>query len=97
MLAPPAHSCPARSANAGRNHLCLACPCCVCPRFCLIQHPAAEQRVLQELLRAGVPLGDLEGAAAALSRDLLGQLPYTTAVLQEAMRLYPAGVAASPR
>jgi cytochrome P450 len=73
--------------------------CCpvLCPRFCLIQHPAAEQRVLQELVTAGVPLGDLEGAAAALSRDLLGQLPYTTAVLQEAMRLYPAGVAASPR
>jgi hypothetical protein len=54
--------------------------------------------VLQELRSVGVPCnGDPTAAAAALSLDLLKQLPYCTAVLQEAMRMFPAGVMAASR
>lgn len=54
--------------------------------------------MLQELRSVGVPCnGDPTAAAAALSLDLLKQLPYCTAVLQEAMRMFPAGVMAASR
>lgn len=54
--------------------------------------------MLQELRAAGVPCnGDLAATKAALNMDMLRQLPYTTAVLHEAMRIFPAGVAATPR
>jgi len=54
--------------------------------------------VLEELSAAGVPCnGDLAAAQAALNMDMLKQLPMCTAVLHEAMRLFPAGVAATPR
>lgn len=67
-------------------------------RFLLIQNPEAEAKVLQELQSVGVPCdGDSGAAAAALSLDLLKQLPYCTAVLQEAMRMFPAGVMAASR
>jgi hypothetical protein len=68
------------------------------PRFLLTQNPDAEAKVLQELRDAGVPCdGDSSAAAALLSLELLKQLPYCTAVLQEAMRLFPAGVMAASR
>jgi hypothetical protein len=70
-------------------------------RYCLTQHPDVEAKVISELAVAGVPLGDLEGCSRLLleerGRSMLQQLPYLTAVLQEAMRMYPAGVAAAPR
>jgi hypothetical protein len=54
--------------------------------------------VLQELREAGVSCdGDSAVAAALLSLDLLKQLPYCTTVLQESMRLFPAGVMAASR
>jgi cytochrome P450 len=57
--------------------------------------------VVQELQGAGVPCnGDVAAAAAAVTLELAGSrasLPFCTAVLKEAMRMYPAGVAASPR
>lgn len=57
--------------------------------------------MLQELREAGLACdGDVEAAAAALTLDLVtksDQLPYCTAVLKEAMRMFPAGVAATPR
>jgi cytochrome P450 len=69
-----------------------------CCSYLLTQHPEAEQAVLQELQAAGLPCkGDLAAVQAALSMESLRQLPFTTAVLHEAMRLFPAGVAATPR
>ncbi|WIA39640.1 hypothetical protein OEZ86_005717 [Tetradesmus obliquus] len=66
--------------------------------YLLTQHPEAEQAVLQELVAAGLPCnGDLAAVTAALSMDSLRQLPFLIAVLHEAMRLFPAGVAATPR
>lgn len=41
--------------------------------------------------------GDPAAAAAVLSLDLIKALPYCTAVLQEAMRMFPAGVMAASR
>lgn len=69
-------------------------------RFLLIQHPDVEAKVMQELRSVGVPCnGDVAAAAACLSSsmDVLKQLPYCTAVLQESMRMFPAGVMAASR
>lgn len=66
--------------------------------YLLSQHPDAEAAILQELRDAGVPCGgNVAATCAALSMDLLNKLPHCTAVLSEAMRLFPAGVAATPR
>lgn len=56
--------------------------------------------LLQELSAAGLPCnGDLDAAVSvlAVSFDPLKNLPYLEAVVNEAMRLYPAGASASPR
>lgn len=67
-------------------------------RYLLTQHPDAQARVVQELRSSGIPCnGNLQATVAALSLDLLKELPYCTAVLHEAMRIFPAGVAATPR
>jgi cytochrome P450 len=73
-------------------------PASVCCSYLLTQHPEAERGLLQELAVAGLPCkGDLAAVQAALSMDAVRQLPFLTAVLHEAMRLFPAGVAATPR
>lgn len=56
--------------------------------------------VLQELCGAGLPCnGDLDAAVAVLAQsfDPLKGLPFLDAVINEAMRMYPAGASASPR
>ncbi|KAF6257533.1 cytochrome P450 [Scenedesmus sp. NREL 46B-D3] len=68
--------------------------------YCVATHPEAEVQLLAELRGAGLPCnGDLEAALAVLSRsfDPLKGLPFLDAVINEAMRLYPAGASASPR
>jgi cytochrome P450 len=68
--------------------------------YCLATHPAVEARLLAELREAGLPCnGDLEAAVAVLSSsfDPLRELPFLSAVINEAQRLYPAGASASPR
>jgi cytochrome P450 len=64
-------------------------------------HPEAEQKVLAELAAAGLPVnGDMEAALRALEAggpDMLQRLPYFNAVINEAMRMYPAGASASLR
>ncbi|KAI8469292.1 MAG: cytochrome P450 [Monoraphidium minutum] len=71
--------------------------------FCVATHPDVEARLLEELRAAGLPCdGDLEGALTALEAagpDALTpqSARYLTAVLNESMRMYPAGASASPR
>lgn len=68
--------------------------------YCLATHPKVEARLLAELRDAGLPCnGDVEAALAVLSSsfDPLKDLPCLQAVINEAQRLYPAGVLASPR
>lgn len=67
-------------------------------RYLLTQHPDAQSELVQELQSVGIPCnGDLQAATAALNMDMLKRLPYCTAVLHEAMRIFPSGVAATPR
>eukprot|EP00878_Enallax_costatus_P000874 GHUV01001001.1.p1 GENE.GHUV01001001.1~~GHUV01001001.1.p1 ORF type:complete len:563 (+),score=98.44 GHUV01001001.1:141-1829(+) len=66
--------------------------------YLLTQYPEAQSAVVQELQSAGIPCnGDLKATVAALNMDVLKQLPYCTAVLHEALRMFPSGVAATPR
>jgi cytochrome P450 len=68
--------------------------------YCIATHPEAEAQLLAELRAAGLPCnGDLDAALAVLARsfDPLKGLPFLEAVINEAMRLYPAGASASPR
>eukprot|EP00775_Hariotina_reticulata_P011944 gene11944-12087_t len=65
--------------------------------YLLSQHPEVEASLLEELSAAGLPCnGHLAAVQAALNMDMIKQLPVCTAVLHEAMRLFPAGVAAAP-
>lgn len=68
-------------------------------RYLSSLHPGTTGALLAELSAAGVPCsGDPEAAAAALADpEVLCRLPFMGAVLNEAMRLYPAGVSAAPR
>lgn len=68
--------------------------------YCVATHPAAEAQLLAELRSAGLPCnGDLDAAVAVLSKsfDPLKDLPYLDSVINEALRLYPAGASASAR
>lgn len=68
--------------------------------YCIATHPEAEAQLLAELKAAGLPCnGDLDAALAVLSQsfDALKGLPFLEAIINEAMRLYPAGASASPR
>ncbi|KAF8064556.1 CYP3A10 [Scenedesmus sp. PABB004] len=68
--------------------------------YCIATHPDAEAELLRELRGAGLPCnGDLEAAVSVLagSFDPLKGLPFLGGVINEAMRLYPAGASASPR
>jgi cytochrome P450 len=58
-----------------------------------------EQRVLQELEAAGVPVGGAPAdvAAALLKPETTKQLPYFQAVVNESLRLHPAAAPASNR
>jgi len=68
--------------------------------YCVATHPAAEAQLLDELRSAGLPCnGNLDAAVAVLSNsfDPLNGLVFLDSVINEAMRLYPAGASASPR
>lgn len=71
--------------------------------FCVATHPEVEVRLILELRGAGLACdGDLEAALTALEAkgpDALSPelMPYLNAVLNESMRMYPAGASASPR
>jgi cytochrome P450 len=66
-------------------------------------HPEVEDKLLQELRSLGLPCnGNLEDALAVLEAKgpdgvSAQNMPYMAAVLNEAMRMYPAGASASPR
>ncbi|GBF90489.1 hypothetical protein Rsub_03485 [Raphidocelis subcapitata] len=71
--------------------------------FCVATHPEAEARLLAEFSAAGLPVGAGAGAALAAleARGPEGasaqNLPFLAAVLNESMRMFPAGASASPR
>jgi len=68
--------------------------------YCVATHPEVENKLMKELKEAGMPCdGDLEAALEVLQAtfDPLKDLPYLAAVINEAMRMYPAGASASPR
>lgn len=71
-------------------------------RYLLATHPEVEQRLLAELEGVGVPIGGAPAdvAAALLKPDMTKQLAaaaYFQAVVNESLRLCPAGGAASNR
>lgn len=72
---------------------------CYSYRFQLTQRPDVESRLLSELQGLGLPCdGDLAAACDAISHpECLRDTPYLTAVINEVMRMYPAGVSAAPR
>jgi hypothetical protein len=71
--------------------------------YCVATHPEVEEKLLRELRGIGLPCnGNLEDALAVLEAKgpdgvSAGNMPYMAAVLNEAMRMYPAGASASPR
>lgn len=64
---------------AGRDTTAQALSWCL---FLVMQHPAVEERILEEVERVSF--------GKSLSYDQLSQLSYTEAVLREALRLYPS-------
>jgi thromboxane-A synthase/cytochrome P450 family 3 subfamily A len=64
--------------------------------YCLARHPEAEARLLQEVdaLAAAKGGGAGGGRLPALAPEDLASLPFTAAVIDEALRLYPPATAA---
>lgn len=63
-------------------------------------HPGTERRLLDEMRAEGFPCDGDPAVAASVLRtnpDVLKRLHFMTAVVNETMRIYPAGVAAAPR
>jgi cytochrome P450 len=62
-------------------------------------HPDVQDRLVEEMVSVGVPVGDTPEAIARvlLNSDSIKRLLYLQAVLNESMRLHPAGAPASNR
>lgn len=86
------------SSSRARAHRAPASTHCVC-RYLAALHPEVQDKLVAEMASAGVPVGGAPEAVAEalLNPETIKQLTYLQAVLNESMRMHPAGAPASNR